>query len=597
MNRSTEFVPFALPSIGPEEEIAVLEVLRSGWLTTGKVARAFEEEFASFVGAARALAVNSATSGLHLALEAFGVGPGGQGGHEPLHLRERRAAVAASRRRGRLLRHLRARTTTSIPSASTSSSRAILIRAVIPVHVGGMPCHMAEILGIVPPPRRPGRRGRGPRLSPALAEGFAGTLGDAGVYSFYATKTITTGEGGMVVGARRGWRWIACRPCASTASTRRPGTATPPGRRPGATTSSEAGYKYNLPDLLAAVGREQLKKADRFLEERRAIADRYLEAFGGQPAFERRPSIRSHAWHLFSLRLRRGTLRIGRDDFVERLRRSGIGVSVHFIPLHMMSYWSKRYSLRTEDFPEAYAKYSRTISLPIWQGMSGAQVERVVERVLETAEETRILAMKRTREPGPRSIAPWRVGDFKAEGMLYVATVRSPVARGSVRSIAFPDCPRATGRYSPRTFPDGTRIVSFGAEVPILAQRKSFLRGGAGSPGRGARPRPPRGARGVDEGRLRRGGALLNWESFSSEQVAAKRVAVVGDPDLAFSIASSVHEETTRAAPSSITTASPRARPRPTTTTRSPSGARRSGPITCATPSPSPSAAAPKKCP
>jgi len=361
MKASTDFVPFALPSIGAEEEKAVLEVLRSGWLTTGKVARAFEEEFASFVGAKRALAVNSATSGLHLALDALGVGPGTKVAMSPYTFTSDAAVVRQLG--GEVVFCDISKADYNIDPALLDDllSRDGSIRVVIPVHLGGMPCRMAELLEI------------------------ASSHGVKLVEDFYATKTITTGEGGMVVARddammkrmemmrlhgfdRTAWD----RYTSKTASWRYDVV--------------EPGYKYNLPDLLAAVGREQLKKADLFLEQRRAIARRYLEAFGGDPAFEMPPTHSAHSWYLFSLRLRKGALSIDRDEFADRLQAAGIGVSVHFIPLHTMSYWSKRYSLKPSDFPEAYDKFSRTISLPIWQGMRPAQVDRVVEAVLDTAQ-------------------------------------------------------------------------------------------------------------------------------------------------------------------------------------------------------------------
>jgi dTDP-4-amino-4,6-dideoxygalactose transaminase len=389
MNRNTDFIPFARPSIGAEEEKAVLEVLRSGWLTTGKVARAFEEEFASFVGAPRALAVNSASSGLLLALEAVGVGPGAKVMTSPYTFTSSAAAA----------RHLGAEVVfCDISKEDYNIDPAKLevllvrdpsIRVVLPVHVGGMPCRMGEILAIC--------RRRGVKVVEdaahafplRLPEGAAGTLGDAGVYSFYATKTITTGEGGMIVARdesaldrmetmrlhgfdRTAWDRYTSRKASWRYDV------------------VEAGYKCNLPDLLAAVGREQLKKADLFLERRRAIAARYLESFAGNPAFETPPVHPSHSWHLFSLRIRPEALRMGRDEFVDRLQAAGIGVSVHFIPLHILSYWSKRYSLRSGDFPEAYAKYSCTISLPIWPDMTEAQTDRVSHAVLETAKGARI---------------------------------------------------------------------------------------------------------------------------------------------------------------------------------------------------------------
>ncbi len=386
MRANTDFIPFALPSIGVEEETAVLEVLRSGWLTTGKVARMFEEEFAAFVGAGQALAVNSATSGLLLAMEALGIGPGSKVATSPYTFASS-AAVA---------RHLGAELAfcdiaEGDYNIDTGRLDALLradpaIKAVVPVHVGGMPCEMGEILEICHKRGAKVIEDAAHAFPLRLPEGAAGTLGDAGVYSFYATKTITSGEGGMVVARdetllrrmetmrlhgfdRAAWD----RYTSKTASWRYDVV--------------EAGYKCNLPDILAAVGREQLKKADLFLEQRRAIATRYLEAFAGHPALLNPPVHPNHAWHLFSLRIRPKTLRIDRDNFVERLQAAGIGVSVHFIPLHLMSYWSQRYSLKPEDFPEALAKFSHTISLPIWQGMTEAQTVRVSQTVLEIAEE------------------------------------------------------------------------------------------------------------------------------------------------------------------------------------------------------------------
>jgi dTDP-4-amino-4,6-dideoxygalactose transaminase len=388
MNRNIDFIPFALPSIGVEEENAVLEVLRSGWLTTGKVARAFEEEFAAFVGARRALAVNSATSGLLLALEALGIGSGTKVATSPYTFT---SSASVARHLGAELAFCDiAKEDYNIDPARLEEllDRDPSIRAVVPVHVGGMPCRMGEILEIARRRSVMVVEDAAHALPLRLPEGAAGTLGDAGVYSFYATKTITTGEGGMLVARdeailkrvetmrlhgfdREAWD----RYSSKTASWRYDVV--------------EAGYKCNLPDILAALGREQLKKAELFLAQRRAIAARYLTAFAAHPALENPPEHSAHAWHLFSLRIRPEALRIGRDEFIKRLQTAGIGASVHFIPLHMMSYWSKRYALSAEDFPEARAKFSRTISLPIWQGMTNAQAESVVRAVLETAEGAR----------------------------------------------------------------------------------------------------------------------------------------------------------------------------------------------------------------
>ncbi|HTX71874.1 MAG TPA: DegT/DnrJ/EryC1/StrS family aminotransferase [Rectinemataceae bacterium] len=388
MSPSTDFVPFARPSLGVEEEAAVLEVLRSGWLTTGKVARAFEEEFASYVGVRHALAVNSATSGLHLALEALGVGPGDVVVTSPYTFT---SSAAVARHLGAEVRFCDISPTdyTIDPVAlSALLDREPHAKAVIPVHVGGYPCSMDEI--------RAAARDHGCAVIEDAAHAFplrldaglAGTLGEIGVYSFYATKTITTGEGGMIVtddddhAARmslmrlHGFDREVWDRYTSTKAAWRYGVA-------------EAGFKYNLPDLLAAVGREQLKKAERFLGQRREIARRYLEAFSGDEALEMPPVHPAHAWHLFSLRIRPQLLSIGRDEFIERLTELGVGCSVHFIPLHLMKYWSERYGLKPEDFPRALDTYSRTISLPIWQGMSDVQVGRVIDAVTGLSREAR----------------------------------------------------------------------------------------------------------------------------------------------------------------------------------------------------------------
>jgi dTDP-4-amino-4,6-dideoxygalactose transaminase len=389
MKAPSDFIPFARPSIGREEEEAVLEVLRSGWLTTGKVARAFEEEFAAFLGTDRALAVNSATSALHLALEAVGIGPGMKVAMSPYTFASDAAVV----------RHLGAEVAFcdisendyNIDPALLSDllDRDASIKAVIPVHIGGMPCKMNDIMKTARDHNALVIEDCAHAFPLRLAEGMAGTLGDLGFFSFYATKTITTAEGGMLVGKKR-------EHLARIETMRSHGFDRSAWDRYTSATASwrydvvEAGYKYNLPDMLAAVGREQLKKADRFLARRRAIAEFYTQAFSDHPVLEPPPRHPAHAWHLYSLRIRPAAVRIERDEFAERLQKAGIGISVHFIPLHVMTYWSRRYNLAPDDFPRAYAAFSRTVSLPIWPDMSDAQVEDVVRTVLTIAEEASV---------------------------------------------------------------------------------------------------------------------------------------------------------------------------------------------------------------
>jgi dTDP-4-amino-4,6-dideoxygalactose transaminase len=388
MSPSSDFIPYAKPCLGPEEEAAVLAVLRSGWLTTGSVTKAFEEEFAAFVGVPGALAVNSATSGLHLALEALGVGPGDRVVTSPYTFVST-AAVA---------RHLGAEVLFCDISKEDYNmdpgrleallAREKKVKALMPVHIGGNPCRMDEILDIA---RRSGCavvEDSAHAFPVRLEKGFAGTLGDIGVYSFYANKTVTTGEGGMIVASdpalrkrmsvmrshgfdRDAWdRYTSDKPAWYYDVV-------------------EAGFKYNLPDVLAAIGREQLRKANLFLRQRQEIAGRYLEAFAGEPALEMPPVHPAHAWHIFAIRLAPGALSIGRDEFIVRLAAKNVGSSVHFIPLHTMRYWKERYGFRPSDFPEALDKFSRSISIPIWHGMSAEQTSRVIEAVRAIIAETR----------------------------------------------------------------------------------------------------------------------------------------------------------------------------------------------------------------
>jgi dTDP-4-amino-4,6-dideoxygalactose transaminase len=206
---------------------------------------------------------------------------------------------------------------------------------------------------------------------------WAGTLGDAGVFSFYATKTITTGEGGMVV-TRNGALAERIRRMRSHGIDR---TIWNRYTDTGASwyyEVTEPGYKYNLPDLLAALGRAQLARAEELLAMRREIALRYDEAFRDEPALVLPPTGPGDARHLYPLFLREERAGISRDRFIEQLTGAGIGVSVHFIPLHIMPYYKKRYGLEPEDFPGALAQFRGEISLPIWQGMKEGQVDRVI---------------------------------------------------------------------------------------------------------------------------------------------------------------------------------------------------------------------------
>lgn len=381
-------IPFARPSLGAEEENAVLAVLRSGWLTTGEVTRRFEEEFSRYVGARHALAVSSATAGLHLALEAFGVKAGDLVVTTPYTFT---ATAEVIRYLGAdpLFVDIDPRTLNISPDRVEDALRTPpegrRIAAILPVHVGGLLCDMAALEEISGRSNIPIVEDAA-HAFPATALGrSAGTFGAAGVFSFYATKTITTGEGGMIVtdDDRAAGRMSTMR---LHGIDREVWDRYTNPRASWAYEVIEAGYKYNLSDLASAIGREQLKKAEGFRARREAIARRYREAFSELDCFiPPADGGEEHAWHLFTLRIAADKLEIGRDEFVEQLAARGVGTSVHFIPLHLMPYYQKRYGFKPEDFPNAWKAYLGVFSLPIYPSLHDDQVERVIREVTSIA--------------------------------------------------------------------------------------------------------------------------------------------------------------------------------------------------------------------
>uniref|UniRef100_A0A7C3E709 DegT/DnrJ/EryC1/StrS family aminotransferase n=1 Tax=Gracilinema caldarium TaxID=215591 RepID=A0A7C3E709_9SPIR len=425
MNTTTEPIPFARPFIGAEEEAAVLRVLRSGWLTTGAEAIHFEKEFADFFitrstppantryrnNAAKgeeeitALAVNSATSGLHLALEACGVGPGDivitstytftataevvryLGAHVVFvdvapqsYLMDPAALEKTLERLARGLPAYPPRHGKHDPAEGFGPTGPV--KAIIPVHVAGLACDMDAIAALARKYNARVIEDAAHAFPAQLSDGrWAGLIGDIGVFSFYATKTITTGEGGMILTRNK---TLAQR----ISIMRSHGIDRSIWNRYTDTKASwkyavvAPGFKYNLPDVLAAIGRVQLERAVTLLEMRRAIAETYNNAFSQIDALLLPPTGAENAWHLYPLRLAGAWGRENRDRFIEQLQALGIGVSVHFIPLHTMPYYRTLYHLEEQDFPHAVDTFSRSISLPIWPGMTEEQVQRVIDGVI-----------------------------------------------------------------------------------------------------------------------------------------------------------------------------------------------------------------------
>jgi len=378
-----EFLPFGLPDFDGAELAEIGEVLRSGWVTTGPKTRQFEEEFARSVGARHAVAVNSCTAAMHLALEAVGL----RRGDEVITTPYTFAATAE------VIRYFDARPVFVDVDAETLNIRPDLIeaavtprtRAVIPVHIGGLP---ADLDGIGEAARR-----RGLAVVEDAAHAFPaawrgrpiGSISRATCFSFYATKTITTGEGGMVStddpGLAERCRIMALHGISKDAWKR----YTAEGRWYYEIVAP--GFKYNMTDVAAAMGLAQLRKAAAMHRRRREIARRYDAAFAPVPELQTPPGSAEagHAWHLYMLRLRLDRLSIDRARFAEELRRRNIGISVHFIPIHVHPYYRETYGYRPEDFPVAWGEYLREISLPIYSRMGDGDVDDVIEAVLDVA--------------------------------------------------------------------------------------------------------------------------------------------------------------------------------------------------------------------
>ena len=376
------FLPFALPDIGDEEIAEVVDTLKSGWVTTGPKAARFEADFRAFMGdeSLQAIAVNSATAGLHLALEGLGIGPG----DEVITTTHTFTATAE------VVRYLGADVrlvdidpaTLNIDPAAVEAAVTPRTRAILPVHYGGLAADMPALLDIA---RRHGLKvveDAAHALPTTCGGQLVGTLGsDATVFSFYANKTITTGEGGMLVtrDAALAQRARVMRLHGMNRDAFDRFTAKVPSWYYEVVAP---GFKYNLTDIAAALGLQQLKKAHAFQRARQRIAAMYDAAFADLPLIlppQPRPGDQ-HAWHLYALRLGEGAA-IERDRFIERLFDAGIGCSVHYIPLHLHPYWRERYALRPEQFPQAHKAYERILSLPLYTRMSDADVQRVVDAV------------------------------------------------------------------------------------------------------------------------------------------------------------------------------------------------------------------------
>lgn len=382
------FLPFALPDIGNEEEEEVLDTLRSGWLTTGPKTKRFEEMCASYLGVEHAIAVNSCTGALHVALSAAGVGPGDEVITTPISWPATANVVV----------HTGATPvfvdvepdTLNIDVALVEAAITSRTKAILPVHMAGQPCDMSALTAIA--------RRHGLTVIEDAAHAFGaeyrgvkvGQLSRAAAFSFYPTKNMTTIEGGLLVTdddeMAEAARVLSLHGISRDAWKRHARDGSPHWQllRPG--------YKYNMTDVQASIGIHQLPRLERFIDTRERVVQRYDEAFADLPAVRplaRRPDVR-HVHHLYILELRTELLRVHRDEFMVALKAEGIGTGVHFISMHLQPYYSQELMLRPDDLPVARDMSDRIISLPLYPKMTSGDVNDVIAATRKT-----VLALQR----------------------------------------------------------------------------------------------------------------------------------------------------------------------------------------------------------
>lgn len=380
---SSDFIPFALPEIGEEEILDVANALRSGWVTTGPKTRQFEADFAKYINAnVQAIAVNSATAGLHLALEAIGIGEG----DEVITTTHTFTATAE------VVRYLGADVrlvdidpkTMNIDPSAIRKAITQKTKAIMPVHYAGLSCDMDAIFSIAEEFGLKVVEDAAHALPATYKGKMIGSLrSDVTVFSFYANKTMTTGEGGMIVtkslaladrmrimrlhGINRdafdrfrsekpAWYYEVVAP----------------------------GFKYNLTDIASAMGIHQLKRLPGFLERRQYLARRYFNALSGLPLIlpTNAPEGDIHSWHLYVLRLKENAP-LSRDELIQFLADKRIGTSVHYVPLHRHPYWRDRYDLSTDMFPESDKAYQAMLSIPLYTAMTEEQQDTVIAALRE----------------------------------------------------------------------------------------------------------------------------------------------------------------------------------------------------------------------
>ena len=369
-------IPFCKATLCDDEIKAVSEVIASGWLTTGPNVKGFEDEFKDYLGSKSSIALNSCTGGLHCVLTALGIGAGDEvitttftfvaTGHVIAWTGAKPVLVDIDPKTFNIDPKL-------IEKAITPRTKAIM-----PVHFGGLSCDMDEINAIANKHNIPVIEDAAHGLGGEYKGKKLGNIGLAGAFSFYPTKNITTGEGGMVVtndeelagkirqnaffgidkevwerfGKKNAWEYNVVNP----------------------------GFKYNMPDMAAVIGRVQLKKVDNLNNKRKEIAEKYMQAFSPLKDILTLPSDiedGKHSWHLFPLLIEKGN----RDDFIDHLKERNVGTGVHYIPLHFFDFYQKSYGYNKGDFPHAESVFRKIVSIPLFPSLTEEEIERVINAV------------------------------------------------------------------------------------------------------------------------------------------------------------------------------------------------------------------------
>lgn len=382
-----DFLPYGLPLIEEDEINEVVDSLKSGWLSTGPKTREFEKRFAEYVGAKYAIAMNSATAALHLALVAAGVGPGDEVITTPM-------TFCAS---ANTIVHMGAKPvfvdvdpkTHCIDPSKIEEKITSKTKAIVPVHYAGHSCDMDEIMRIAKKHNLFVSEDGAHAIYTKYKDKMVGSIGDCTSFSFYATKNICTGEGGILTTNRddiaQKLREISLHGMTKAAWNRygKGGSWRYDVEYPG--------YKYNMTDMQASLGLHQLEKLERMQNKREEIAEKYNNAFAkmNEVTTPHVASYTRHAWHLYIIQLEIDKLKIDRDEFIEKLKEYNIGVSVHFIPVHYMSFYKNTYGYKAGDFPVVEEYFEKIISLPLYPKMSDEDVQYVIDVVKKIVEENK----------------------------------------------------------------------------------------------------------------------------------------------------------------------------------------------------------------